>query len=224
MNKALQKILLKLTSVTVHLPLWKIWIEQSFSNKTSPNPSLPGREAEWLLISSSLAISSILILTTCDHKVEQRESKKLSENLEPLSKPAAKKQTYVKNFSPAKLPITKVSAKKVSKNDAPIANIKVEKYQQNRVVRSATDLAENLIAAEEKQPEPIILNLSLNLDIEEKNHPLESVNRKQLQGIFEFKEDILNINMEAYFEWPHNENQEQEITPDGAGVGFRVGI
>jgi len=23
-------------------PLWKTWIEQSFSNKISPNPSLPG--------------------------------------------------------------------------------------------------------------------------------------------------------------------------------------
>ena len=84
--------------------------------------------------------------------------------------------------------------------------------------------SQNLAIEEVKQKENIVLNLSLNLDVNEFNYNLKSGKQEQLQGIFEFEEGVLNIEMEAHFEGPHNENKERDMTPDGVGVSFKLGI
>ena len=48
--------------------------------------------------------------------------------------------------------------------------------------------------------------------------------QKPFQGIFEPEEAVFGIKMETRFEWPHHENKERDLAPDGAGVSFKVGI
>lgn len=45
-----------------------------------------------------------------------------------------------------------------------------------------------------------------------------------IRGIFESKEEELNIELDAHFESPHKENKDREVTPDGLGVGIKFGI
>jgi len=45
-----------------------------------------------------------------------------------------------------------------------------------------------------------------------------------IRGIFESKEEELNIELDAHFEGPHKENKDREVTPDGLGVGIKLGI
>ncbi len=168
------------------------------------------------LISSSLVVSGNMMLSACDGNEQQKQSKKLSQ----VPVPVASKPQYIKRESNEVLQAS-VIAKKVV---VPKAKTKIEDYKQSRGAGSTQSSTESLIIEEEKQPEFIILDLSLNLDIEEKYYNLGGVNRKNFQGIFNFDEDELNFEMETYFEWPHNENREQDIAPDGAGVGIKVGI
>ena len=44
-----------------------------------------------------------------------------------------------------------------------------------------------------------------------------------MQGFFGFEEAVFNIEMEAHFEGPHNENKERNMTSDGAGAGIKAG-
>jgi hypothetical protein len=45
-----------------------------------------------------------------------------------------------------------------------------------------------------------------------------------IRGIFESKEEALNIELDAHFESPYKENKDREVTPDGLGVGIKFGI
>jgi len=44
------------------------------------------------------------------------------------------------------------------------------------------------------------------------------------RGLFESKEEESNIELDAHFEGPHKENKDREVTPDGLGVGIKLGI
>jgi len=45
-----------------------------------------------------------------------------------------------------------------------------------------------------------------------------------IRGLFEFKEEKSDIELDAHFERPHKENKDREVTPDGLGVGIKLGI
>ncbi len=49
-------------------------------------------------------------------------------------------------------------------------------------------------------------------------------NTLDIQGIFEPKEERLNMELDAHFESPHKENKDREVTPDGLGIGIKLGI
>ncbi len=71
------------------------------------------------------------------------------------------------------------------------------------------------------------LDLALNLKIKEKCEAdrLNASTQQYEQNIFSpQKEEESNIEVMPYFEGPHNENEEQETTPDGLGVGVTLGI
>lgn len=70
------------------------------------------------------------------------------------------------------------------------------------------------------------LDLSVKLDVQDNNKTVyqEKSNKRPIQGLFEPKERESNVSLEAHFERPHKENKDRETTPDGAGLGFKVGI
>ncbi|MBE0470852.1 MAG: hypothetical protein IBX55_15260 [Methyloprofundus sp.] len=45
-----------------------------------------------------------------------------------------------------------------------------------------------------------------------------------IRGLFESKEEESSIDLDAHFERPHKENNDTEVTPDGLGVGIKLGI
>ncbi|SHE20600.1 hypothetical protein [methanotrophic endosymbiont of Bathymodiolus puteoserpentis (Logatchev)] len=71
------------------------------------------------------------------------------------------------------------------------------------------------------------LDFSLHWTVE-KYAPVIMRHRKDntldIQGIFEPKEERLNLELDAHFESPHKENKERELTPDGLGIGIKLGI
>lgn len=173
------------------------------------------------LISSSLIVSNNLLLSACDDKVQQQKSNKSGEMIEPLASVVENKTQHEKFVSEPEVQVENINIKKVSTSRVP--SVKVKKYKQSRVSSISTEPKEGL-SAEEDKPEIIILDLSLNLELDGKYYNLQGFNKKRFSGIFEFEEDVLNFEMETHFEWPHNENKEQEAAPDGVGVGIKVGI
>ena len=147
---------------------------------------------------------SLLLLLACDNKESQEESKGQKLTLESPAEPIekqGKEPTQVKQA--------------VEKREA-------KQYKQSKLTDNMLLPFNSLPAAQGKLVEKLALDLSLNLDIVE--YKLESDRQQLFQGLFESAESDFDIEMETRFEWPHNENKERDLTPNGAGVTIKVGI
>ena len=157
------------------------------------------------IISRTLIVSgSLLFLSACDNNEHQEKGKDLNAELGVPSEPKAKQEN------------------EFAKVKQPVANIERRQYKQSKAVGSLLPPPESLLVEQDKPVEQVILDLSLNLGITE--YELERDKQKPFQGIFEPEETIFDIEMETRFEWPHNENKERDLTPDGAGISIKVGI
>ena len=157
------------------------------------------------IISRTLIVSgSLLFLSACDNNEQQERGKNLNAELGAFSEPKAKQEN---EFAKAKQSVT---------------NIERRQYKQSKAVGSLLPSSESLLVEQDKPVEQVVLDLSLNLDITE--YELESDKQKPFKGIFEPEEAVFDIEMETRFEWPHHENKERDLTPDGAGVSIKVGI
>ncbi len=78
-----------------------------------------------------------------------------------------------------------------------------------------------------KDDEAKALDFSLHWTVKE-YAPVVIRHRKDetldIRGLFEPKEERLNMELDAHFESPHKENKDREVTPDGLGVGIKLGI
>ena len=161
------------------------------------------------LISSSLVVLSTSSMSRCDDKFEKVDSKEISIAMYPSLGIDTKQLEQGKEVSGALVLA---------------ANTSVRNYKKSNEINSALDSPKNSAIKEVAQKHSIILDLSLNLDLKEHMYDLKSDKQKQLQGTFDFKEPVFNIEMEAHFEGPHNENKERDMAPDGVGVGIILGI
>ena len=162
-----------------------------------------------MLISGTLSVLVTPLLSYCNDKLEQADGNVMIASIDPLS-----------DFSSKKLR----QDKEVSGVLDSTMNVDVKRHKQRAVVSSTLELLENLVVEEEKQKEGAVLDLSLNLDLKEQNYYLESDKQMLLQEVFELEGAHLDIQMEAHFEGPHNENKEKDMAPDGLGVSIKLGI
>jgi len=162
-----------------------------------------------MLISGTLSVLVTPLLSYCNDKLEQADGNVMIASIGPLSGFTSKKLRQDKEVSGV-LDST--------------MNVDVKRHKQRAVVSSALELLENLVVEEEKQKEGVVLDLSLNLDLKEQNYYLESDKQMLLQEVFEPEGADLDIQMEAHFEGPHNENKEKDMAPDGLGVSIKLGI
>jgi len=157
------------------------------------------------LISSALIVFSAFSLAGCDDQAQKEQSVREGDDLE-LSEPPDIKQ-----------PLTTKDALLVVE---PNVNKPIE-YINNAIVEPRIlELDDGSLL------EPVALDFSLHLKIQEINNLSYTQGAKQrlvLPGIFEFENmPATNVEMEAHFAGPHNENKEKETTPDGAGVKFKI--
>lgn len=159
-----------------------------------------------LLISSTLLVISAL-LTGCDEQSQQQQAAQKNHDLELSKKPEIKQQ---------------MKTKKVIKAVAPKVNKSIQQTINEIKGSDVLELEENVLQ------KPVQLDFSLHLGIQELNSVSYAQGVKQqlvLPGIFNFENiSATNVEMEAHFSGPHNENKEQETTPDGVGVKFKIGF
>lgn len=157
------------------------------------------------LIGSTLFVFSALFLPGCDEQLQQGQAARENHDLESSENLDRKQQNKVKE-------LVKVVAPNVNKPIEPISNAVFE-----------SDILE---VEDDALEEPVALDFSLHLDIQEINNLSYTQGAKQrlvLPGIFDFENmSVTNVEMEAHFAGPHNENKEKETTPDGAGVKFKI--
>jgi len=154
------------------------------------------------VITRILTVSGgFLLLHACDNKELQEEIKGQKSTLESPKAKQEKSPTQVKQ--------------KVEKRE-------VKQYKQSKLADSMLLPFKSLPVVQDKLVEKLVLDLSLNLDITE--YKLESDRQQPFQGGFESAEPDFDIEMETRFEWPHNENKERDLTPDGGGISIKVGI
>ena len=159
------------------------------------------------LISSSLIVLGTPLLSSCDDKLEQTDSKVMIASIGSSSSYSGRKHGQDGGVSRA-LVLTK----------------NVKRNKQKKVQSNTLDFPENLVIEGSSQKKGAALDLSLNLDLKEYSYYQEYGKQSLLQRVFESEGVDLDIEMEAHFEGPHNENKEMDMTPDGIGVSIKLGI
>lgn len=152
-----------------------------------------------------LIVFSAFSLAGCDDRAQKEQAVRESDDLElsealDVKRPLTTKEALL------------VVEPNINKPIEPISNATVEP---------------RVLGFDDGSPqEPVALDFSLHLKIQEINNLSYTQGVKQqlvLPGIFDFENmSATNVEMEAHFEGPHNENKEKETTPDGAGVKFKI--
>ncbi|RLA23333.1 MAG: hypothetical protein DRQ62_06490 [Gammaproteobacteria bacterium] len=161
------------------------------------------------LLGSTLIATSALCLSGCDNPFQREKNEAKSSTQE-----ASTNQTLRQHKQ----------AKELTKALDPVENTVTQEHKQSKEPDSV-GTAETIVTEENKQEEYRALDFSLNLEIKEFNglpYARGISNKQQLPGVFGSERVFSNIQMEAHFEGPYNENKEQEMTPDGAGVKFKM--
>ncbi|GAW85442.1 hypothetical protein bplSymb_SCF00705P006 [Bathymodiolus platifrons methanotrophic gill symbiont] len=158
-------------------------------------------------ISRALIFSSTLFLSACNDNLEQEKS-----NSESVAIESSENVVAAESSQRAKGWVDRLDPNK-----------------ENKKGIKTVDLADGFSVEESKQEALRVLDLSLNFEARatDKSPYLYRGRGEQLKllpGIFESEELTSSIEMEAHFEGPHNENQEKEMTPDGAGLEFKIGF
>ncbi len=129
-----------------------------------------------LFDSHSLIVSNDLLLSACDDKGQQQESNQSGEMIEPLPSGVENKGQHEKFVSEPEVQAANINVKKVSLEYP----LKVKKYKQNRASSIPTEPKEGL-RTEEGKREVITLDLSLNLELDEKYYNLGDFDKKDFQ-------------------------------------------
>jgi len=160
------------------------------------------------LISSSLIVLGTPLLSSCDDKLEQTDSKVMIASIGLSSSYSARKHRKDRGVISRALVLTK----------------NVKRSNPKKVQSNTLGFSENLVIEGSSRKKDAALDLSLNLDLKGYSYYQEYDKQSLLQRVFESEGGDLNIEMETHFEGPHNENKEMDMTPDGIGVSIKFGI
>ena len=162
------------------------------------------------LRSSSFIFFSALWLSSCDDGLESGLDKDLEKSkefvLSPIEQP------------PADLVVNRQEQSRVVESD-------VRKQLADKQVDLANERSDIQVREDSQQQDPVVLDFSLNfkqMELSDVSNIPGSNSQGVLRGIFESEGVASNVEMEPHFSWPHNENKEKEVKPDGAGVKFKI--